>query len=771
MAAYEDTGAAVSAEKPGKPKKDGKPLVMSEVLKRYYAAAQHDKDNRLAAYEDLAFRAGDQWPDSVKRQREADGNRPCLTINMLPQFIRQVTGDIRQMRPAIKVLPVDNQATDDVAENIAGLIRYIENRSEAQAAYFNAADSMVAAGIGHLRVTTEYASQTTFNQEISIEGIEDGVGVIWDPDAIKPTREDAMYCFVPVDMSHESFAARYPDATLADFNTDTDAAVYEGWYNSETIRVCEYWLKEKIKKRMALGPDGSVYDLSDGEDALPPLPPGQTYRMEDRDTFKVCRYLITGHEVLEKTDWPGSHIPIVPMIGEEVKVARRIVRHGVIRFAKDPQRIYNYMRSAQVEIKALQPKAPFIGTEDMFKNHLDYWETANTANHPFLPFTPDPKAAGAAPQRVQPPVTSPGLTEEVALSANDMKAVIGIYDAQLGAKSNETSGRAILARQQEGDTGTFVYKDNFGRALRRTGQILIDLIPKIYDTQRRIRIIGEDGKHDLIEVNKPVGMIEEPLDGGEPMGAKVENDLTVGAYDVVVELGPSYSTKQQEARDGIQTFIQAAPQIAPLVMDLVAKGQDWPLADKIGKRLETLLPPEIRAQEREESGEDEAPPMPNPQEQMQAQMQQMQMEMQAQAAQFELRTKEAQARKAEADAAKAEAEAMAVTNAHVAPAEGAQGDPLADPRMQELAGAVDTLNDQMQEVINVVREIAPPVMDGMHGETQKQSLMQTMAQLTEAISGMQAAQMAPKSVSLVRDKRGQIVGGTVGAAPSMGELQ
>ncbi len=700
-------------DRPEKPKASGK-LDIGEVLKRYYAASQHDRENRLAAYEDLAFRAGDQWPESIKKQRDEDGNRPCLTINMLPQFIRQVTGDIRQMRPSIKVLPVDSQGDDETARNIAGLIRYIENRSEAQAAYFNAADSMVSAGIGHLRISTEYASQTTFNQEILIEGVEDGVGVIWDPDSVKPTREDAMYCFVPVDMSHASFKARYPDATLADFTSGEDATIFEGWYTSETIRVAEYWVKEKIKKRMALGPDGQVYDLSDGRDALPPLPQGQTYREEDRTTYKVRRYLITGHEELEEIDWPGSHIPIVPMIGEEVKIARRVVRHGVIRFAKDPQRIYNYMRSAQIEIKALQPKAPFIGTEKMFEAHQDFWETANTVNHAYLPYTPDPLAAGAAPQRVQPPVTSPGLTEEVALSANDMKAVIGIYDAQLGAKSNETSGRAILARQQEGDTGTFVYKDNFGRALRRTGQILIDLIPKIYDTHRRIRIIGEDGKHDLIEINKPVGMIEETDDGAT--GATVENDLTVGAYDVVVELGPSYSTKQAEARDGITAFVQAAPQVAPLVMDLVAKGQDWPMSDQIAKRLETLLPPEIRERERQESGEDQEPQQPNPQEQMQAQMQQVQMEMQAQAAQLELRTKEAQARKAEADAAKAEAEAAAVVNGPVAPAEGDQADPLADPRMQELAGAVDTLMSQMQEVINVVREIAPPVMEARAAE-------------------------------------------------------
>jgi hypothetical protein len=429
-------------------------------------------------------------------------------------------------------------------------------------------------------------------------------------------------------MSHESYKERFPDKSLSDLD-DTQRGLVYGWYGTDFVRVAEYWVKKPSKRTLALFPDGRIDDLTDDEDKTKLARfKAQGARIETRESFKVCRYLISHADVLEgPVDWPGRFIPIVRCPGEEVRIGRKTYRHGIVRFAKDAQRAYNYGRSTQTEITSLQPKAPFIGTEKNIQQNYGDWASANIRAFPVLTYVPDEKNGGGPPQRVQPPVSSQGVNESVQLAQEDMKGVIGIYDAGLGNRSNETSGVAIKARQREGDVGSFVYQDNWSRAIRHTATIVNDLIPHVYDAERTIRILGEDGKEELIEINKAA-----PGDGTEET-ERVLNDVTVGAYDVVFQPGPSYSTKRDEARDGMTAFMQAAPQAAPLILDLVAESQDWPNAERIGKRLESMLPPEIKQREAQERGdpvEPQMPPPPNPQQQAALQAQQMQQQAEQQ---------------------------------------------------------------------------------------------------------------------------------------------
>jgi hypothetical protein len=567
---------------------------LAQAIKRYDAAYERDEENIKEAYSDLEFQAGEQWPAEAKTARDG---RPCLTVNRVPQFVRQVTGDIRQMRPSIKCVPVDNRGDKDTAEVLAGMVRYIENRSDAEVAYTAGADSQVACGIGHWRVTHEYAEDSTFNQEIRIVTIPDGVSVVWDPDAILPNKEDAKFCFVPVDISPDAYKERYPKAPVTDFIQDQHRDNATNWIGEDFVRVAEYWEKRPEKRTLALLPDGSVDDLTDEED--------QEYiagliqrgaRIEKRDGYCVYRSLITlGHVLEEPVKWPGRYIPIIPVVGEQFRIGRKTIRHGVIRFAKDPQRMYNYARSTQTEVIALQPKTPFIGTDKNFEGKELLWASANTKPLPYLTYNPDGKNGGAQPARSGPAVSLAGVEEAMLISADEMKATTGLYDASLGQRSNETSGKAILARQREGDVGTFVYVSNFARAVRYTGRVVIDLIPHIYDTERQIRIVGVDGKEDLVSINSP-----SLIEGIE----KTQHDVTVGAYDVVLETGPSYSTKRAEAREGMIEFTRGLPpEIAGLIVDLIAEAQEWPNADKFAKRFKHTLPPAIRAEEAQEAGE------------------------------------------------------------------------------------------------------------------------------------------------------------------------
>jgi hypothetical protein len=512
------------AEEARDPNSTGKDL-LARARADYDAAEQRERNNIKLAYEDLEFLAGEnlsQWPVTQKTEREGEG-RPVLQINQLPQFVHQITGDIRQMRPAIKVVPVDSQADEKIADMRAGLIRYIENRSDAQAIYFRAADSQVACGIGHWRVITEYADNSTFNQEIRIAPIEDGVAVLWDPDSNLPTKEDARYCFVPVDMSRAKFKQLYPKIVPTEF-ADAKWAHNSDWCTDDHVRVAEYWVKEPTKRLLALQKDGAIADITDADETKRAFYMSQGARIEERASTKVVRYLISASDVLEgPEEWPGRYIPVIPLIGEETRIGRKLIRSGIVRNAKDPQRMSNYFHSAHAETVALQPKAPFMVTETNVAKYQATWEQANRKNFPYIPYEPDAKNGGAAPGRVQPPVSSSGVLDGLSMAREDLRSVIGIYDASLGKQSNEISGRAILARQKEGDTGSFLYIDNFSRAVRQTGSIINDLIPHVYDAERTIRIMGEDGKIDVLEINKASGLRPE---SGETI---FDHDITVGS--------------------------------------------------------------------------------------------------------------------------------------------------------------------------------------------------------------------------------------------------
>lgn len=595
-------------------------------LDRYDRGVAADRSNIEEGYSDLHFLSGDQWPEDAKVER-ADEGRPILTINRLPQFVKQITGDIRMSKPGMKAVAVDDTSDPATAKVIGGLLRQIESSSDAQAAYFRGVDSQVTGGIGHWRVISAYSEEDSFNQDLKIVGIRDGLGVIWDPDAQQPTREDAMWCFVPSEWTTAAFEAKFPRADNTDVEAVSNNAPF-GWFGKDTVRLAEYWVKEPITRRLALLQTGETLDLT-GQSVVP----FNVARIEERPGFKICRYLMSGAEFVEGPEtWPGRHIPIVPVLGEEIHLERETIRHGAIRFAKDPQRLYNYWRTAQTEQVALQPKAPWIGTDKNFAKYQEHWKNANRKAYPFLPYTPDETNGYKMPERSSPPLASTGITEGVMLAADDMKAATGIYDAGLGARSNETSGKAIMARQREGDIGSFVYFDNFSRAVRRTGKILIDLIPHFYDSERIVRILGDDGAEDFVPVNKPVM-------GPDGMWTKL-HDLTTGKYDVVVDTGPSFTTRREEAREGMQAFMQAAPQAAPLVLDLFAKAQDWPFAEEIAERLAKMIP-------------GNQPPDPQA-----MQMQQAQQEMQMRGAEAQVGKAEAEADASRAKAANGKVDVM-----------------------------------------------------------------------------------------------------------------
>ena len=594
--------------------------LLREGRDRFAAAYEEDFWNRDEALDDLEFLVGEQWPENVKAEREEAG-RPVLTINRMPQFLRQVTGDIRRVNPAIRVSAADGEADKDVAEIYEGLIRHIENKSDATTTYETAAESAAACGMGWFRILTDYESPHTFNQELRIERIWNPFAVYPDPEARDPTRKDARYMFVVERMTLERFEMEFPDAKPSSWESTGLPEYLSHWYDADRVLVAEYFCKKPVKKTIGMLEDGRVIDMDEPGAALRNVVDTREVEREEVHWTKM-----SGEAVLEGPVNLGTpYIPVIGVIGEETHIGDRLVRSSVIRYAKDAQRMYNYSRTALTEVTALQPKAPYMATADQVKGFEAIWESANRTNHPFLPYNSDPTAP--PPKREAPPMLSSGLAQEVALAADDMKATTGIYDAALGERSNETSGVGIRQRQLESDISTSIYVDNLSKSIRQCGRVLVDLIPKVYDTTRQVRILGVDEQEKIITVNEPMRSFE---------GVFTVNDLSRGAYDVLISTGPNYSTKRQEAAESQIEFIRAVPNVAALVMDLIAENMDWPGAEQFAERLRNALPPGVRKVDVDEmSPEEQQAYMLEQQEAQQAK------QLQMRAAMLEMAEKEA----------------------------------------------------------------------------------------------------------------------------------
>lgn len=583
-------------------KKDGlkgDEKLLQQARERFKLASDAEESIRREALEDLRFRAGEQWPENIKIDRQNTG-RPCLTINRIPQFLRQVTNEIRQNRPSIQVNPVDDQADPETAEILQGIMRHIEVSSDADVAYDTAAEHAATFGFGYLRVITDYVDERSFDQEIRIERIRNPFSIYFDPECQKPDYSDARWAFVVQDVDREEYRALYPDSELsglADMTTVGDQA--PGWINGKSVRIAEYWHIDHKEQELALLPDGSVMPADMVAEGVPVL------RTRTVQVPKVYWCKVNGLEVLEKQEWPGRWIPIVPVLGDEVIVNGERQLYGLVRFARDPQRMYNYWATAETEMIALAPKAPFIGAAGQFEGFERQWQSANVRNLPYLEYKPVSHAGVpmGPPQRqvYEPPIQA---ISHARMQANDdLKATTGIYDASLGARSNEQSGRAILARQREGDVANFHYADNLARSIKHLGRILLDLIPRIYDAPRVMRIIGAEEVERVVQINAPT----------RDKGVERIYDLSIGEYDVTVSVGPSFSTRRQEAVDSMLQLSQAYPPLMQVAGDLLVKNMDWPGASEIAERLKKLLPPNLQ----EEQEDQQVPPA------VQAQMSQM----------------------------------------------------------------------------------------------------------------------------------------------------
>ena len=572
-------------------------------------AESHLRQNML---EDLEFRASEQWPDNIKSMREQD-NRPCLTINRIPQVIPQVTNNQRASRPAVQVHPAGNVANVELSEVVQGIVRHIEDRSDADVAYTTAGDHQVTMGRGYVRVVTDYIDDDpgSLNQEVKIKRVSNPFSIYMDPTAQSPDASDARYAFVVEDIPIAEYRFRFPDSELAELSEFTAVGNQKPeWMPEGNIRIAEYFYIEETREEMVLvlGPDGEQqrYPKALMQSTDPAeLPPGVTIIAEREVTTRTVKWaLINAVEVLQGNElgtagkeWPGKYIPIVPVLGDEININGVTDYRGIVRDAKDPQRMYNYWVSAETELIALAPRAPIVGAEGQFEGHESKWRTANVRNYPYLEYKPRTIAGQLAPppqrQVWEPPIQA--MTAAIAQSDNDLKSTGGFNDASLGVRGAKESGKGIRNRQQQDEMANSHYLDNLARAIRQVGRIIVDLIPRIYDTARVMRINGIDEKPRTVMVYS--GPDNQPnMEQEEQVPPSVERiyDVASQQYDVTISVGPSFQTRRQEALDSLVQFVQAYPDVFPMIGDLLAENMDWPGAQQVAARLKKSLPPNLQ---------------------------------------------------------------------------------------------------------------------------------------------------------------------------------
>ena len=733
--------------------------VITDALERFRASQSGSSLNREKAMQDIRFaRLGIQWPDAIARQRQQEG-RPVLTINRLPAFIRQVVNDARQNSPAISVVPVDSGADVDTAKVIGGLIRAIERGSNAAVAYDTALEHAVSCGFGFFRICTDYAD--SFDQVAKIERIANPLSVHWDTNSTEFDASDWEFAFVSDMLLESEFKRLYPKAKAISWEAGRGDD-WTDWFGEEKVRVAEYWERTEVKRKLLLLSDGTAVredQLTDQIKAALMLSGVTPVREREAQDWVVKRRVINGAEVLEETDWPGSSIPICPVWGEEVVIDGLRHFRSLVRDATDPQRMFNFWRSASTELVALAPRAPWIVPEGGIPmgEEGEKWRTANTRSHPYLLYRP---GAGAMPQR-QPFAGVPaGAIQEALNAADDMKAITGIYDASLGARSNETSGRAIMARQREGDTGTFHFLDNLSRAIQYAGRILVEIIPSLYSAQQTVRILGDDQKAKVVKLTQEAG------GGGQAQNGQPRlYNLSIGRYDVSVKTGPSYTTQREATRDALTQLAQAAPQMAPVMADIIVKLMDFPDADSVSRRLHALLPPQVLAAEKAEQegeGNGMSPEAAMQLQQAQMQMQQMQQQMQQMAAELQSKQAEQQAKSMDVQVKGAEIQVkreelgIKAQELQLKAAE-LQARLQSEQQARETADADDAQEAQMQQ--QTLQALDVLAQQQAMAQQALAQVAQGQQALAEALATVAATVRAPRR--LVRDEAGRPIGAEV----------
>lgn len=589
---------------------------VQEAMDRFEVAQDWESHARKGYDYDLKFANADsenldQWDNEMASSRSAV-ERPVLTVNKVRQHNLAIVNDARENKPSMKVMATGNEATYESAQAWSAILRRVEYQSQAGDVYTTATRFMVDAGIGYARVVTKYVDDKSFDQDVYIKSVPNPKLVYIDPDAREPGKGDMNWAFIFEDLTEEGFRIKYK--RYDEFVSKTDTTFGQSpWLSEKNIRVAEYYrrVKEEFKLYATQYNRDNPQMVDDEyrfykESELKLLPPDwrmailkhPSTRSRTASSMKVEWKLIIGHRVVEEADWPGEEIPLVPFCAEEIVIEGKMDRISHTRSMRDPQRIYNYWTSASVEYGALQTKTPWITPVEAIEGFADYWANANTENASYLPYNAwdDNGQQIPAPQRVQPPVSSPVALDGLKVSSMELEMVSGQYAPAMGQPGNERTGKAINERQRMGDRATYHYIDAVGTAVARIGRICLDVIPKIYDTKRAFMVLAEDGTTMNMKIDPTAQKAYAETQAQNMQTVERILNPALGKYDVMADVGPGYATRREEAFNAFTLLLTQNPQLTAVIGDLMLKAGDFPLADEAAQRLKRMIPPQALGQ-------------------------------------------------------------------------------------------------------------------------------------------------------------------------------
>ncbi len=591
-------------------------------------AYSYARENMANAEYSLSFIFGEQYTDFEINEKQ-EMNRLTLTFNKLPQFVNKVTGAQRSTVHTIQVSPATstlaageedletlNDKKKKVSEALSDMVREIEYASNARAWYKMSFRHALEGGFGYLRVLTEY-QEDSFDLNIRIKGIRDRWSVLVDPYCQEPDMSDMNYCFINESMTKREFEIRYPGKSYEAMPGAQLAGLSSYWETEDMVTVSEYFRREPFKQTLALGTDGMTYiwdDINDPEILTQMAVNGiEITDFREQDSYKVIWCKISQGDMLEEDiEFPTTTIPVIPVLGRQYDFRDKRRFRGLIDDAIDAQIAQNKMKSSAVERIDSSPINPFVATDKAIEGYESQWAEANSVKYSTLVY----RKGEERPMR-EAGATMPTAELQTAQTLDeDMKSSIGIFNASLGAKSNEISGVAIQERQQEADVGTFEFIDNYNDAIRRTGLLVVELIPSIYDTNRLITLRNAEGDTETVELNRS-GQGADGL-------PRSTNKIKKGRRSVEISSGQSYETKAKENASQILELMKVAPQVAEVGADLLVKNLDFAESDVLAERLERTIPKQYLSKEKQEELSADAPePQPTPAENMQK----MDMEM------------------------------------------------------------------------------------------------------------------------------------------------
>lgn len=579
--------------------------IVKDAQQKWKADFDFVSASRDAGLQDYKFTYGDsynnfQWPGDVLDQRGGpESDKPTLTTNKVRQNNLLITNDMKKNKPAITFRPTGNGATAEAAKIWNGIARHIEGQSHAGDIYDQASTFMVNMGFGFWRIKTDYVAPDSFDQEIYIRPVVNPWSAMLSMDAKEPDKRDAKHGFVTEDVDRESFEMKYPQ--FKDLPSELALSSGSGtWVTRDHIRVCEFYKKELTQDTLfGYFPQGSaeplmLYKSELNAELLDKVlsSPGLRKRPTIREAVRW--YFIVGDRLIHKKPWPGKYIPLVQITAEETLIDGKYDCKGHTRYLLDQQRMYNYFSSAGVEFGALQTKTPWIAAAEAIEEHEDDWNSANIESKAVLTYNSrgDDGNEIPKPERIQPPISAPLCIEGMKIASDEIMAASGQYQDSMGAQSNERSAKAIMERQRQGQTSTYHFVDGQARGIRLTGEIIKDLAPKVYDTKRIMQIMQEDGK--TIEVTIDPGAAKAYAETQQELGMAIERifNPNVGSFAVLADVGPDWGTKREESFNAFSMLLGQAPQLIPLLADLLMLNADFAGAETAAERLYRMLPPQ-----------------------------------------------------------------------------------------------------------------------------------------------------------------------------------